>query len=105
MTTDLERKLESIKYYATRYEVVMTKGGESLLVGYTSKHSRDGLLAMVRQQAEAFVKYTGAESVDAKKGKLLTTPNGWAITFSGRTQREAYCSGELPFIVQVAKAA
>lgn len=103
MTADLERKLESIKYYATRYEVVMTKGGESLLVGYTSKHSRSGPLAMVRQQAEAFVKYTGAESVDAGKGKL--TANGWTITFSGRTQRDAYCNGELPFIVQVAKAA
>lgn len=104
----LEQKLAWIKNYKTRYEVEMVAtDGRKWLVQYTSQKSRTGLLAAIRKVGESILAVGGASLPDHFK---LTTcqavefGNGWIIRFSGRTQREAYLGGELPFVVHAAKS-
>jgi hypothetical protein len=88
--------------YPTRYEIVAEKNGERVLVGYTARHSRPGLLAMARQNGQKLIDHFGID-----ENQLLVFVRkaaGWEadigdlhIRFSGRTQREAIGS-ELPFI-------
>jgi len=93
------KKLERIKHYATRYELVATNkvSGQKLLVGYCAK-GRNGLFKMVAKNGEDAVKYFG-NGVDnihfAKKAADGATMGDWVIKFSGRTQREAILGGEL----------
>lgn len=109
MTTDLHDKLLRLKNYATRYEVTATNAatGERILIGYTSRRGRAGILAMVRSNADKFLEYF--ECADAvwnwnKRASDGATVNGWLINFSGRTQRDAYCNGELPFFCDLLRA-
>lgn len=97
-TTELQAKLERLKNRATRYEVTAThRDYPSMLLGYTARKSGNGLLAIVRQHSGKFIELTGSESLD-KDGKTFVTDSGWIVQFSGRTQRDAYCNGERPFI-------
>ncbi len=78
------KKLERLQRYGTRHEVVAQKGGKTILIGYTGRASFSGLLAMIRQNGEKFLEYTGAKEVN-RKGKTAVTENGWVVKFSGRT--------------------
>jgi hypothetical protein len=102
MTPELERKLERLRHYSTRYEVVGRNGDVTILAGYTSKKTRHGLLGMVRQHGEAWVEYANSTSLQFR-GKAAdgVQVGEWTITFSGRTQREAYIAGEHPFVLDV----
>jgi len=96
------QQLERLRHYATRYELVAVKGDRTVLVTYTSQKSRDGIYSSAQHRGEALAKLTGTETITfAKKAKDGAEMNGWKINFSGRTQRDAICNGEHPFILDL----
>jgi hypothetical protein len=100
MDATLQRRLERLKYYATRYELIAQNGNRRILVCYTSQTSRSGILSALRERAQDMARLTGADSVEfAPRAKDGATMGDWTIRLSGRTQREAFIAGELPYVV------
>lgn len=103
MATELQAKLERLQNRPTRYEVTAThRDYPSMLLGYTPRKTRPGLVDVLLQHSDKFVELTGTHSVE-KDRKTFVTDTGWIIQFSGRTQRDAYCNGERPFIETLEK--
>ena len=105
MNPTLARKLEKIKHYATRYEIIAKGPSGKILVMYGSKSMRqilDGLMSNDYERLYALAKITGTKPESWKVDKFIRstsiTCGNWAIVPSGRTQREAYIEGELPSI-------
>lgn len=106
MQTATQDKLDRIKNYHTRYEVIVvdtTGEFRSILVGYTSRKSLPGLLALAQKQGAALIRVLAISEHDRfhRGGQSLGVPSlcvgRWLIQFSGRTQRQAYIEGERPF--------
>jgi hypothetical protein len=94
-------RLEALAHYATRYEVVLTNGTKSFLLGYTARHSRAGLVDVLIARGPAVAARVGMSDehfINFKTWKWpgLDVSNGWLVRFSRRTQREAIVAGELP---------
>lgn len=105
MDAELERKLDRLKNYHTRYELVATSGDRKVLLGYTTRNNRRGLWAVVTDESrvQAVIKLVGTESIHfAKRAADGATMGEWTIRFSGRTQRECYIEGELPYVTDIA---
>lgn len=103
MDATLESKLSRLKHYATRYELVASRGNgaDRYLIAYTSRNNRRGLWAAVTEPTRAakLVKLTGSPEITfAKRAGDGATMGEWRIAFSGRTQRECYLEGELPYV-------
>jgi len=99
MSPELTAKLTRIQNFKTRYEIIATgPDGTKILAGYTSRKSRVGVLKMVQQHADSWVKVTGDDSIGLGKGVLTASMGDWEFAFSNRTQREAYIGGEVEFI-------
>ena len=94
-------KLERIKNYSTRYEMVMTDGDVTLLVCYTPRRNRAGFLDAIRSRGLSIKNITQSEAFDLEKDLSARLGNGWIVKFSGRTQREAIIEGEHTFIGEV----
>jgi hypothetical protein len=99
MANQLQDKLASLRWHSTRYELVATHpDGRKVLVGYTPRRGRSGLFDMLATNGVAWVKFANAENITFGKRVADGAISGdWSINFSGRTQRDAICSGELPF--------
>jgi hypothetical protein len=100
MTEELAAKLARLKNYSTRYEITAERDGVRILIGYMSRRGRAGILSMVRANADKFLEFFECGASMWTWGKRASdgaTINGWMINFSGRTQRDAYTQGELPF--------
>ena len=101
MTT--QEKLAQLHNRTTRYEIVChSPTGERWLIGYTARPGKPGMMNSTRAIGESVVALTGVTDQDKAKfsgGRTrarLDLGNGWAIAFSGRTQRDAIIEGELP---------
>jgi len=102
MLTALEKqtKLARLKNRHTRYEIIAAKGEQKVLVGYTARKGHSGLYAMLSGNAESWGKFAGNADPRIhfrKPASEGADSEGWHIHFSGRTQRDAICNGELPF--------
>lgn len=98
MTTT--EKLARLKLYATRYEIVMSNGTESILIGYGGR-SRNLIRRMMSEdhRVQKIIAKTGTDRIVYGKRAIDGMSMGdWTIRPSGRTQREAITRGELPFI-------
>ena len=92
-------KLERLRNYGTRYEIAAINGVQRIRIAYTSRHSRQGLLAAVRRNGPEVVKLTGSEMITFGQRAADGGISGdWHIGFTGRTQRDAICNGELVLI-------
>lgn len=104
MDPETARKLDAISLYKTRYEAVLANAdGRSVLLGYTPRRSAAGLLAVVQKNGKAVLaEITAPDASEVRKLKgqpgFSFTGTAWVVKFSGRTQREAICNGELRFI-------
>jgi hypothetical protein len=95
MTATQTAKLDALRNYGTRYEVVITNGADTLLVGYTGRKSRDGMIALIRLHGERLVAFSGSEEfTTGKRADDAITLGKYKIRFSGRTQREAISATE-----------
>ena len=99
LTADQTRRLEEIKNLYTRYEVVLARQtGEKVLVGYTGRKSRKGLLNALRRHPDAVIELVGGENVATFTKEGLSFSSGWTAKFSGRTERDAILQGEIEHI-------
>jgi hypothetical protein len=102
MALSKEAQLAALKNYATRYEVILTRAdGSKALLGYTGRKSRPGLFAVARGKADALIAdlKLGDDSVMTwTKGEMHFSKVDAKVSFSGRTQRDAICEGELPVV-------
>jgi hypothetical protein len=95
------KQLESLRNRATLYELAMTRGDERILIAYASGKGRQDIWRCVTsdKRVKAIVAKVGTDAIDfAKRAADGATMGGWAIRFTGRTQRDAISEGELPYI-------
>lgn len=99
IATNLESKLAAIAGRATRYEVALTQHGQPVaLVGYTARKSRPGLLKAAQVVGQAIIDRTAMPqdaTMSWSHGTMVLGFDGWAVKFTGRTQRDAIMTGEL----------
>lgn len=97
MTT--QQKLDRLKNYRTRYELAASHpDGRKVLIRYTARKGRRGLLDALTMDAARVCKVLGSDDIHwAKRAADGGTMGDWTVKFSGRTQREAILDGELPF--------
>ncbi len=96
-------KLERLHNRSTRYEVAMIQpSGERILIGYTSRKSRHGLLERLRTQGPQIIAFLGlddnAAMVPGKNAAAGFRIGETVFRFTGRTQRDAIMENELRFI-------
>jgi hypothetical protein len=92
------RKLAAIQGYNTRYEAVMILAdGRTYRIGYLGRKSRSGLLACIRTRGPRILAVVDMpdDAVMTWKAGAMHLGEGTVIKFSGRTQRDAICNGEL----------
>lgn len=112
MNAELERKLTRIQNRPTLYEVVVEHvenpaDGPRFLLCYTDRWTRRAIIESVSKRAREIYLATKVEDEDWKFGSHVRDPitgtdaDGveWQIRKSGRTQRDAFCNGELTWIV------
>jgi hypothetical protein len=100
------RRLESIKNYHTRYEALLIgPDGQEILLGYTSRKSRRGLLEMLRRHPDDVLAFVQREGTVSYGRQMINFSSGWRAVFSGRTERDAILLGEKPFITECEKPA
>jgi len=104
LSPDQIARLDRLANFATRYEAVLTlPDGRKWLVAYCGRKSRAGLLAAVRERGKAILARLPAEAADGDllwKGGRFVFTGGTTIAWSGRTQRDAICNGELPYVAE-----
>lgn len=105
-TPTLTDRLARLHNRPTRYELAATHAdGRKVLIAYSPRRNRQGLLAAARERGELLVKLAGTDSITfAKLAAGGATMGAWSIKYTGRTQREAYTEGELPYIGDVPEA-
>jgi len=99
----ITEKLEAIRHYATRYEVALScSDGRRMLVCYTPRKSRAGLLDAIQSRGRTILAHLPDLPDDARTTYAAATGfslgDGARVHFTGRTQRDSICNGELPFI-------
>jgi len=100
------RRLESIKNYHTRYEALLVgPEGQEILLGYTSRKSRRGLLEMLRRHPDDVLAFVQRDGTVSYGRQTINFSSGWRAVFSGRTERDAILLGEKPFITECEKPA
>jgi hypothetical protein len=91
-------------YRLTRYEIAARHpDGRALLIGYTPRNSRPGLLAAMRRVDTSLIDRLAISDTDSLIWHTKPRPHcvlrdEWTIGFTGRTQVEACNTGELMFV-------
>jgi hypothetical protein len=103
LTTEQIAKLERCRNYATRYEITARHpDGRTFLVCYTPRVSRTGLQLAMQNVGDRLVAALPVGENDEMtwhtQPRAHCKTSGWEIGFTGRTQRDAIMSGEMPFI-------
>lgn len=100
METTTARKLIARRNHQTLYEVALVApDGRRFLVCYAQRSGRM-LRQGVTKRATRLVTTIGDETTEIVRvtKDAMTLSGGWAVRFTGRTEREAIISGELPAI-------
>lgn len=104
--TTLQDRLARLKNYSTRYELLAIHRDYKVLLCYTSRRTRAGVVDAIRNRGAELVALTGSENFTFGKNATDGVRLGeWTIKFTGRTQRECIIQDdEYPFILDVAAA-
>jgi hypothetical protein len=100
-------RLDSLRNRATLYELAMIRGEERILIAYSQRKGRRDIFKAVAadHRVRQVTARTGTDQIDfAKRTADGATMGGWAIRFTGRTQRDAIIEGELPYIGDEARS-
>ena len=103
LTPEQIAALSRLHNYGTSYEIeAVTPDGRRGLVCYTERHSKRGMRDAMHDRAVPLLAWLGAPSgleMTVERGRAdIALSDGSVVRFSGRTQRDAIMSGELPFI-------
>ena len=92
---DVERRLERLRNYSTRWELVAAgPDGQYYLITYIAGKSRNKIWAQLQGVADRLIELTNTVSLDWNaKQKAWTSDTGWTFGL-GRTQRDAISNGE-----------
>ena len=92
---DVERRLERLRNYSTRWELVAAgPDGQRYLVTYLAGKSRNKIWAQLQGAGDRLIELTNAVSLDWNTTtRCWTSDNGWTFGL-GRTQRDAITNGE-----------
>ena len=86
----------------TKYELVADHpDGRRVLLAYSPRRSRTGIWDAITSNGrrEAIVELVGTKTIDFElRASHGATMGDWKIIWSGRTQRDAYIGGELPYV-------
>lgn len=88
----------------TRYEITARRNGCSVLIGYTPRRSKPGLLAALQKHGPAlvaFLRLGDDDQITFHDSPPHAVVSGWRLGFTGRTQASARQEGELPFLLDV----
>ena len=92
-----QEKLEAIRNRKTRYEVVAKHpDGRSIVIGYTHRHSREGIYAVASRNGEETILKLDLQR-DAKMfpaSNLSVQIGPWNLAFTGRTLRDCILADE-----------
>ena len=103
-TAEKTRQLERLRNRSTAYELVLSNGTERFLLRYCGRSMPCQRKAIWGIGLE-MIKRLGLDPDTQRmswnpKNKMWTLDGtAWTAKLSGRTQREAICAGELPFIL------
>lgn len=94
MTSAQVSRLERLRYHSTLYELAFDG---NILVGYC-KYGKRSILNMVQRNGQDWADRFGQDArIDLDRNGRGATLEGHRISFTGRTEREAICGGELPW--------
>lgn len=105
LTAEQTRRLARLQGDFSSYEVAaVTPDGRRLLAGYTQRKSRRGMLSIIQMHGDAWANLIlGPDGeCDAVFGKNEIRFADWRFIFTGRTEREAIITGELPWFKDAA---
>jgi hypothetical protein len=98
---NVTERLTHLQNRATRYEVVLVNGSTRMLLGYTARTGRNGMIPVAQNHGETICSMVGEGEFGAFVGAgtkcVWTLANGWTIRF-GRTEGSAIVEGELSSI-------
>lgn len=92
----------------TRYEITARRNGHSVLIGYTPRRSKPGLLAALQKHGPALVAFLGVgddDRITFHGSPAHAMVGEWRLGFTGRTQARAKQEGELPFLLDAQREA
>ncbi|WP_045834481.1 hypothetical protein [Hyphomicrobium sp. 99] len=87
----LPRTLEQMELRRTRYEVQLVIGGNSRIVGYTARKTREALNEYIAKYRDEIVRHIGdpdSAYYGAGPGRIDINDDV-SIAFTGRTERDA----------------
>ena len=92
---DVERRLERLRNYSTRWELVAAgPDGQRYLITYLAAKSRNKILDNLQGVADRLIELTNTVSLDWNTTtRCWTSDTGWTFGL-GRTQRDAISNGE-----------
>ena len=92
---DVERRLERLRNYSTRWELVAAgPDGQYYLITYIAGKSRNKILDNLQAAGDRLFELTNTVSLDWNTTtRCWTSDNGWTFGL-GRTQRDAITNGE-----------
>ena len=110
MTDLMTKRLGRLRNRPTAYEIVATceATGERYLLTYAIRWTWRVMRSVVSERRDELERATGVRPNDWQRGDKVTDPitgkdsqdRVWQIRKSGRTQRESYLSGEVPWVVK-----
>lgn len=101
MDEQTARRLERLRHYHTRYEVVITNGRDTYLLWFSERgRTIKDLWNAIHKRAPHLLQLLQNPNQRATQDGHTIRLDGtdWIVKASGRTQREAILGGEHPFI-------
>ena len=87
----------------TLYELAITKGDQRFLIMYCGRQGRSTIWDCCQEHGLKLVALTGCENLTfAKLTRDGAMMGDWQIRFTGRTQRDAHSTNQLPWIGDLA---
>jgi hypothetical protein len=98
----LQERLDRLKNRRTLYELAAVLADRKVLVAYCGRRGRSGLWHACVKRGPELAALCGTDRLTfATRAGDGATMGDWTIRFTGRTQRECYIEGELPFVCDV----
>jgi hypothetical protein len=94
MTTETARKLNDLKYYRTRYEVIATDGTHTVRLGFSGRKTKRALLDFAQANGSDLIeKFNPTDDDTARYTRGVWDFGTFRVLFSGETERGCVIAG------------